>query len=89
MGQVTIYVEDDALDAAKRAAERSQVSVSQWFAKFAVEEKNKQGQNWEAFFAEIDRLRDLHGNGGGNDFPSLEEIRATAVPDRPRRPSPP
>jgi hypothetical protein len=58
MGQVTIYVEDGALDAARRAAERSQVSVSQWFAKFAVEEKNKQGQNWEAFFAEIDRLRD-------------------------------
>ena len=86
MGQVTIYVEDGALDAAKRAAERAQVSVSQWFAKFAIEEKNKQAQNWDAFFAEIDRLRNVNGdgNGDGNDFPSQEEIRAHEVPDSPR-----
>ena len=82
MGQVTIYVEDGALDAAKRAAERNKVSVSQWFAKFAVEEKQKQVQNWDTFFAEIDRLRDE----GGDDFPSLEEIRANEVPDIPREP---
>ena len=49
MGQVTIYVEDGALDAAKRAAERAKVSVSQWFAKFAVEEKQKQAQGWDDF----------------------------------------
>jgi cupin superfamily acireductone dioxygenase involved in methionine salvage len=84
MGQVTIYVEDGALEAAKRAAERAQVSVSQWFAKFAVEEKNRQAQNWDAFFAEIDRLGKLHGDGDRNDFPSLEEIRAHEVPDSPR-----
>ena len=83
MGQVTIYVEDSALDAAKRAAERTQVSVSQWFAKFAIEEKNKQAQNWDAFFAEIDGLRN-GSDGGDNDFPSLEEIRAHEVPDSPR-----
>ena len=82
MGQVTIYVEDGALDAAKRAAERAKVSVSQWFAKFAIEEKQKQAQGWDAFFAEIDRLRDE----GGDDFPSLEEIRAHEVPDSPREP---
>ena len=80
MGQVTIYVEDGALEAAKRAAERSKVSVSQWFAKFAGEEKQKQAQGWDDFFAEIDRLRDE----GGDDFPSLEEIRAHEVPDSPR-----
>ena len=80
MGQVTIYVEDSALEAAKRAAERTKVSVSQWFAKFAIEEKHKQTQGWDAFFAEIDRLRDE----GGDDFPSLEEIRANDVPDCPR-----
>lgn len=57
MGQVTIYVEDSALDAAKRSAERSKVSVSQWFAKFAIEEKQKQSQSWDAFFAEIEPLR--------------------------------
>lgn len=44
MGQVTIYVEDSALDATRRAAERTQVSVSQWLAKIAIEEKNKQAQ---------------------------------------------
>jgi cupin superfamily acireductone dioxygenase involved in methionine salvage len=80
MGQVTIYVEDSALDAAKQAAERSKVSVSQWFAKFAIEEKHKQTQDWDAFFQEIDRLR---GNAE-DDFPSLEDIRATQVADLPR-----
>jgi hypothetical protein len=83
MGQVTIYVEDSALEAAKRAAERAKVSVSQWFAKQAIEERQRQSQSpsWEAFFAEIDRLRD---EGGGDDFPTLEEIRAGEVPDSPR-----
>jgi len=80
MGQVTIYVEDSALDAAKRAAERAKVSVSQWFAKFAMEERQRQSQNWDAFFAEIDRLRDE----GGDDFPTLEDIRAGEVQGSPR-----
>ena len=82
MGQVTIYVEDSALEAAKQAAEKSKVSVSQWFAKFAVEEKGKQTQDWDSFFAEIDPL------GGLTDaFPSLEAIRrheVTALPPSPR-----
>ncbi len=56
MGQITIYVEDGALAAAKEAATRSQVSVSQWFAKFAIEERQKQSQGWNEFFTEIDRL---------------------------------
>jgi hypothetical protein len=81
MGQVTIYVEDSALEAAKQAAEKSKVSVSQWFAKFAVEEKRKQTQDWDSFFAEIDAQ-----GGSPDDFPSLEEIRAHEVPDLPREP---
>ena len=81
MGQVTIYVEDSALEAVKQAAEKSKVSVSQWFAKFAVEEKRKQTQDWDSFFAEIDGL-----GGSPDDFPSLEEIRANEVPDLPREP---
>jgi cupin superfamily acireductone dioxygenase involved in methionine salvage len=80
MGQVTIYVEDSALEAVKQAAERSKVSVSQWFAKYALEEKNKQTQDWDAFFSEIDQLR----SNASDDFPSLEVIRATEVPDLPR-----
>jgi len=79
MGQVTIYVEDSALEAAKQAAEKSKVSVSQWFAKFALEEKRKQTQDWDSFFAEIDAV-----GGSPDDFPNLEEIRANEVPDLPR-----
>jgi len=80
MGQVTIYVEDDALNAAKRAAERTQVSVSQWFARFAIEEKQRQSQDWSTFFAKIDQLQPADGD----DFPSLHQIRAQQVPDTPR-----
>lgn len=84
MGQVTIDVEDSALDAAKRAAERAQISVSEWFARFAIEEQNRQAQSWDAFFAEIDSLRNGNGNRDGNDFPPLEEIRFHEVPNSPR-----
>ncbi len=84
MGQVTTDVEDSALDVAKRAAERAQISVSEWFSRFAIEEQSRQTRSWDAFFAKIDRLRNGNGDGGGNDFPSLEEIRAHEVPDSPR-----
>ncbi|MDD4944292.1 hypothetical protein [Rhodoferax sp.] len=69
MGQVTIYVEDSALEAAKRAAERAKVSLSQWFGKFATQEREAQDQrrNWETFFAEIDRLRDPNDGPDGWD----------------------
>ena len=82
MGHVTIYAEDRAIEAAKCGAERAKVSVSQWFAKFAIEEEQKQVQvqNWDTFFVKINRLR----NEGGDEFPSLEEIRAYEVPDIPR-----
>lgn len=82
MGQVTIYVEDTALEAAKRAAAQAHVSLSQWFGKFAVEEKKRQSQSWTEFFAEIDDLR----AAAGDDFPTIEEIRANEVPDAPREP---
>ena len=57
MGHVTIYAEDRAIEAAKCGAERAKVSVSQWFAKFAIEEEQKQVQvqNWDAFFVKINR----------------------------------
>lgn len=57
MGQVTIYVDDDALAAARQAAEKAQVSLSQWFARYAVEEKRRQAQSWTAFWAEVDALK--------------------------------
>lgn len=81
MGQVTIYVEDDALEAAKRSAERSKMSVSQWFARFAIEEKQRQSQNWDTFFATLDALK-----VDGEDFPSIDEIRHNSSPDSTREP---
>jgi hypothetical protein len=57
MSQVTIYLEDDALAAAKEAAKRAHVSVSKWFAQFAEAEKQKKPQSWDAFFAELDALK--------------------------------
>jgi len=57
MSQVTIYLEEDTLAAAKAAAARAQMSLSKWFAQFAEAEKQKPKQSWSEFFAEIDRLR--------------------------------
>ena len=57
MAQVTIYVEDSALQAAREAAARAQMSLSQWFAQFAAEEKRRRTPNWDAFFAELDALQ--------------------------------
>lgn len=57
MSQVTIYLEEDALSAAKIAAMRAQMSVSKWFAQFAEAEKTKLTGNRAYFWAEIDRLR--------------------------------
>ena len=56
MSQVTIYLEEDTLAAAKAAAARSEVSVSKWFAQFAEAEKQKPKQSWDEFFSEMDRL---------------------------------
>ena len=56
MSQVTIYLEEDTLAAAKAAAARTHMSVSKWFAQFAEAEKQKPIQSWDDFFAEIDGL---------------------------------
>jgi hypothetical protein len=79
MAQVTIYVEDAALEAAKRAAEQSKVSLSQWFARFAIEEKTRQNQDCSEFFKTLDGF-----DAPTDSFPSLEEIRSNQVPDVPR-----
>ncbi len=71
MGQVTIYIEDSALDAAKRAAARAKVSVSQWFAKQAIDERQRQSQSWETFFAELDILRGSNPDDGLDGWDDL------------------
>ncbi len=55
MSQVTIYLEEDTLAAAKTAAARAQMSVSKWFAQFAEAEKQKPLQSWDDFFEELDK----------------------------------
>lgn len=80
MSQITIYVKESALDAAKVAAARAKVSISQWFAQYADAEEKRAKQSWGEFFIEIDRLR----GDGKDDFPSIKEIRSREVPDFPR-----
>jgi len=77
---VTIYVEDSALQAAREAAARAQMSLSQWFAQFAAEEKRRQAKDWNAFFGEIDALTAT----GGGDFPDPSSLRRSDLPDLPR-----
>lgn len=80
MGQVTIYVEDSALRAAREAAARAQMSLSQWFAQFAAEEKRRQSKDWSSFFVEIDAM----SAPGDDDFPDPGTLRRSDVPDLPR-----
>ena len=82
MSQVTIYLEEDSLAAAKAAAAaaRAKLSLSQWFAQFAAEEKKRQSQDWPTFFAELDSMQAVEDD----DFPSLESLRGSDVPHLPR-----
>lgn len=58
MSQVTIYLEEDTLAAAKAAAARAKMSLSKWFAQYAEAEKAKPLPSWDEVFAEMDRLGD-------------------------------
>ena len=78
MSQVTIYVRESALEAAKAAAARAKISVSQWFAQYAEAEEQKPQQNWDEFFSTIDKNKDVW-----QDFPSQEAIRSQDLADRP------
>jgi hypothetical protein len=68
VSQVTIYLEEDTLAAAKAAAARAQMSLSKWFAQFAEAEKQKPRQSWSEFFAEIDRLRTAGPDDGWDEL---------------------
>ena len=67
MSQVTIYLEEETLAAAKAAAARAQMSVSKWFAQFAEAEKARLGIDRQQFWAEIDAMREP-GEDDGLDF---------------------
>ncbi len=73
MGQVTIYL-DDETEARMRAAVRDgKVSLSKWVAGLIRE---KTAGEWPASVAAL--------AGAWRDFPSLDEIRGSAVADTPR-----
>ena len=71
MSQVTIYLNNDLEEKMKRAAKASSLSLSKWITKI-IEEKIS--EEWSQ------DILDLAG-AWGNDFPSIEEIRAPYLGD--------
>ncbi|QPN30968.1 hypothetical protein [Diaphorobacter sp. JS3051] len=57
MSQVTIYLDEDTLQAVRAAAARAHISVSKWFAQFAEAEKASLSADRHKFWQEIDALR--------------------------------
>ena len=85
MSQVTIYLEDDSLAAAKAAAARSELSVSKWFAQLADAEKHKPVQSWDDIFAEID-ARGAAESGAADGWDELLKDRYSGLgADSPRQ----
>lgn len=58
MSQVTIYLEDDTLQAAKVAAARAHLSLSKWFAQFAEAEKVRLMADRQTFWQQLDAMRE-------------------------------
>ncbi len=81
MSQVTIYLQPSTLDAAKAAAAKAQLSVSQWFARFAQAEEQKLGHSWTEFLDQLDRT---HGkqSEAGLDFMLSPERNADLLAQR-------
>ena len=84
MSQVTIYLEEDSLAAAKTAAARAHMSVSKWFAQFAEAEKQKPLQSWDGFFAELDRLSPTNSDATDGWDALLEDRYSGLGTDVPR-----
>jgi hypothetical protein len=81
MSQVTIYMDDDAINRAKAQAAAAHLSLSAWVSKLVKEQTpavDARGYPL-GFFESI--AADAHL---WNDFPTAEEIRASEVPDLPR-----
>jgi hypothetical protein len=81
MSQVTIYMDDDAINRAKAQAAAAHLSLSAWVSKLVKEQTpavDAMGYPL-GFFESI--AADAHL---WKDFPAAEEIRASEVPDLPR-----
>jgi hypothetical protein len=81
MSQVTIYLPPSTLDAAKAAASKAQLSVSQWFARFAQAEEQKLGHSWSEFLNQLDSTHGEHSRNG-LDFMLSSERNADLRPQR-------
>jgi hypothetical protein len=81
MSQVTIYLEEDTLAAAKAAAARAKISLSGWMAQLIKQQAPASDANGYplGFFEQIQA--NAHAF---SDFPSLETLRASESPDLPR-----
>jgi hypothetical protein len=81
MSQVTIYMDDDAINRAKASAAAAHLSLSAWVSKLVKEQTPAVDANGYpiGFFEAI--AADAHF---WRDFPLAEEIRASEVPDLPR-----
>jgi hypothetical protein len=81
--QLTIYIDDDASLRAKASAAASKMSLSGWVTKLIKEHAqpvDKQGYPLGFFEA----MQARAGAGVWDDFPSIDDIRASEVPDLPR-----
>ena len=85
MSQVTIYLEDDTLEAAKEAAARAGLSLSRWFAQFAEAENRQRAPDRAASWAEVARLR-AQGGDDGLDVLLGPERHSDLGVDAPREP---
>ena len=76
MGQVTIYLDKDTEEKMRALAKAMRISQSKWIASLIRE---KLQTEWP------DSIVALAG-AWGDDYPSLEEIRAESGQDSPREP---
>ena len=70
MGQITIYLEDATEKKMRERAQAEKLSQSKWIARL-IEEKTR--DQWPE---SVEKLA-----GAWKDFPSVEEIRQTSIPD--------
>lgn len=81
MSQVTIYMDDDAIKRAKASAAAAHLSLSAWVSKLVKEQTpavDAMGYPL-GFFDSIAADAPLW-----NDFPLVQDLRATDTPDLPR-----
>ncbi len=81
MSQVTIYMDDDAINRAKASAAAAHLSLSAWVSKLVKEQTPALDAHGYpiGFFEAI--AADAHL---WSDFPLAEDLRANDVPDLPR-----